>query len=126
MLHENAPRAVSQYHTSADDLDFVQPSCLADSFGKCLSILQVLEANKKYLNRNPKCEPQLGKRDLYGSIGGQTDARTSELAMLWVLNISDGKNSLLDIAERSSMDFNFINNAAHALLGHDLLQTVDP
>jgi aminopeptidase-like protein len=114
-----------EYHTSGDNLDFVRPSYLGHSLKTCLSVLQVLEANKKYLNRNPKCEPQLGKRGLYRSVGGQTDARTSELAMLWVLNMSDGSKSLLDIAERSGLDFSLVNDAAQALLKQDLLQIFD-
>ncbi|MBW4594234.1 MAG: DUF4910 domain-containing protein [Brasilonema angustatum HA4187-MV1] len=110
-----------EYHTSADNLDFVQPQFLADSFSKCLSTLHILENNKKYLNQNPKCEPQLGKRGLYGAIGGQTDTKITELAMLWVLNLSDGDHTLLDIADRAGMSFDFINKAVNALLKHDLL-----
>ena len=111
-----------EYHTSADNLELVQPQYLADSFSKCFSVLHILENNKKYLNQNPKCEPQLGKRGLYGAIGGQTDTKMREMAMLWVLNLSDGNHSLLDIADRSSMSFDSINQAADALLQHDLLQ----
>ncbi|MBP5975399.1 DUF4910 domain-containing protein [Brasilonema sp. CT11] len=110
-----------EYHTSADNLDFVQPQFLADSFSKCLSTLHILENNKKYLNQNPKCEPQLGKRGLYSAIGGQTYTKITELAMLWVLNLSDGDHTLLDIADRAGMSFDFINKAANALLKHDLL-----
>ncbi len=110
-----------EYHTSADNLDFVQPQYLADSFSKCLSVLHILENNKKYLNQNPKCEPQLGKRGLYGAIGGQSDTKMREMAMLWVLNLSDGNHTLLDIADRSGMSFDSINQAADALLEHDLL-----
>lgn len=111
-----------EYHTSADNLELVQPQYLADSFSKCFSVLHILENNKKYLNQNPKCEPQLGKRGLYGAIGGQTDTKMREMAMLWVLNLSDGNHSLLEIADRSSMSFDSINQAADALLQHDLLQ----
>ena len=111
----------SEYHTSADNLAFVQPTSLADSFAKCLAGLYVLENNRCYLNQNPKCEPQLGKRGLYRAIGGHSDARLHELAMLWVLNFSDGQHTLLDIAERAGMDFRAIKTAASALLAHDLL-----
>ena len=111
-----------EYHTSADNLQFVKPEYLADSFSKCLSILNILENNKKYLNQNPKCEPQLGKRGLYRAIGGQQDGKLRELAILWVLNLSDGNSSLLDIAERSEIPFDIINGAADALLEHDLLK----
>ena len=111
-----------EYHTSADNLDFVQPAYLGDSFAKYLAVLDVLENNKRYLNTNPKCEPQLGKRGLYGAIGGQADAKVGQLAMLWVLNLSDGCHTLLDIADRSGLRFDLIRNAADALAEHDLLR----
>jgi len=111
-----------EYHTSADNVGFVQPWALADSFWKCLSVLDVLEHNKTYVNQNPKCEPRLGKRGLYRAIGGQADGGGDELAMLWVLNLSDGDHSLLDIAERSGLAFDVIRRAADALLEHDLLK----
>ncbi len=113
-----------EYHTSADNLDFVKPASLADSFEKCLKVLVLLEGNFTYLNLNPKCEPQLGKRGLYQTIGGQTDARQFELAMLWVLNLSDGKRSLLDIAEHSGTEFGLVRKAADALVQHTLLKEV--
>jgi aminopeptidase-like protein len=114
-----------QYHTSADDLDFVKPESLADSFSKCLSVFRILENNRTYLNQNPKCEPQLGRRGLYQMIGGSSDARSNERAMLWVLNLSDGNYSLLQIAEESGIPFESINTAAAALLGGGLLKEVD-
>ena len=110
-----------EYHTSADDLNFVQPQYLADSFSKCLLILNILDNNRVYLNQNPKCEPQLGKRGLYRAIGGQKDSGLDEMAILWVLNLSDGENSLFKIAERSAMPFDSIKNSADALLEHGLL-----
>lgn len=111
-----------EYHTSADNLNFVQPQYLADSFYECLLILHTLDNNKVYLNQNPKCEPQLGKRGLYRVIGGQKDSGLNEMAILWVLNLSDGNHTLLDIAERSGLPFDVIKTAADALLEHDLLE----
>lgn len=105
-----------EYHTSADNLDFVKMDYLADSFSKYLSVLNLLEKNKKYINQNPKCEPQLGKRGLYSSIG------TNELALLWVLNLSDGNNTLLDISDRANLDFNSIYKAATIMLENNLLK----
>ena len=104
-----------EYHTSADNLEFVSSEYLGESLRAVLYILFVLENNRSYLNTNPKCEPQLGKRGLYKSIGDK------ELAMLWVLNLSDGKHSLLDIAERSGIDFKKIKAAASLLSKGDLL-----
>ena len=111
-----------EYHTSADNLDFVQPLALADSFSKCWSMLYILENNKTYVNQNAKCEPQLGKRGLYQMIGGQADRQTQEMAMLWVLNLSDGCHRLLDIAEKSGINFDTIKKAADALMENHLLK----
>ena len=112
-----------QYHTSADNLDFVQPSLLAESFALGLKIIDLLENNVAYANQNPKCEPQLGKRGLYRKIGG-VEGGVDELALLWVLNLSDGSQSLLDISERSGCAFDMIKHAADVLLDHHLLKQV--
>lgn len=113
-----------EYHTSADNLDFVQPEYLADSIEKYLKIIFTLENNSTYLNLNPKCEPQLGKRGLYRMIGSQKLGGINELAMFWVLNLSDGTNSLLDISIRSGLIFEQIKAAADALHAHDLLEEI--
>jgi aminopeptidase-like protein len=110
-----------QYHTSADNLELVQPVSLADSFSLYLSILNVLENNKKYSSQNQKCEPQLGKRGLYQAIGGQNDGKLRELAMLWVLNLSDGNNTLLDISDRSGLKFDLVKDAADNLCNYHLI-----
>jgi aminopeptidase-like protein len=111
-----------EYHTSADNLEFVRAEFLADSYAKCLAIIEVLENNKTFINLNPMCEPQLGKRGLYRSIGGDSAENVNELALLWVLNQSDGHNSLLDIAEKSGMNFPVILKAANKLREHNLLR----
>jgi aminopeptidase-like protein len=110
-----------EYHTSADDLDLVRPDQLADSLRLCLEIVEVLEGNAVYRSENPKCEPQLGKRGLYRSTGGMAEAGVDELALLWVLNLSDGRHSLLDIVERSGYSFAAIKRAADLLARHGLL-----
>lgn len=110
-----------QYHTSADNLDFVRPDALAGSLEVYLAVIRILENNDRWMNLNPKCEPQLGKRGLYRAIGGLADAGRLELALLWVLNLSDGNHSLLDIAERSGLDFHLVEQAAKALAESHLL-----
>ncbi len=111
-----------EYHTSADNLDFVKPSSLADSWKKCRSVVETLEGNRTYINQNPKCEPQLGRRGLYRAISGQAERGQQEMAIFWVLNLSDGTHSLLDIAERAAMSFPVIKTAADALSAHQLLK----
>jgi aminopeptidase-like protein len=121
-----------QYHTSADNLDFVQPRYIAESLKTYLKVVDILENNRVYLNTNPKCEPQLGKRGLYEALGGRTDSPVREYAieyaMLWVLNMSDGAHSLLEIAERANLSFDVVSKAAEMLGQNGLLSpaTVAP
>jgi aminopeptidase-like protein len=113
-----------QYHTSADDMDFIGSEYLADSLGKYLAVIDVLERDGRYLNTSPKGEPQLGKRGLYRPVGGDIP-ESRMLAILWVLNLSDGKHSLLDIAERSKLPFDVIAGVAEELIDKDLLIEVE-
>jgi aminopeptidase-like protein len=112
----------AEYHTSADDLDLVRPEALRDSFDAVLEVCSVLEGNSRYVNLNPECEPQLGRRGLFRTVGGRKSQSTDELALLWVLNLSDGRHTLLDIAERSGMPFPEIRAAADALIEVELLE----
>ena len=109
-----------EYHTSADNLSFIQPGQLEDSLRVCAGIAEILEKNRRYRNLSPFCEPQLGKRNLYRSTGGESIGVEIN-ARLWVLNLSDGENSLLDIAGRSGLTFTAIREAADVLLESGLL-----
>jgi aminopeptidase-like protein len=112
-----------EYHTSADNLDFIKPRALGASLRVCAAIVDVLEGNGCYRNLNPCCEPQLGRRGLYHSTG--RDGIDAEInARLWVLNLSDGNHSLLDIAERSKLPFAQISDAAELLCTAELLSRI--
>ena len=115
-----------EYHTSADNLDFIKPEFLADTWKKVLEAFEVLEHNARFTNLKPMCEPRLGKYGLYGGGGGQRTGEFSELALLWVLNQSDGNNDLLAIAEKSGMAFRKILAAAQALEVAGLLRKETP
>jgi aminopeptidase-like protein len=114
----------AEYHTSADNLEFIRPSQLAGTLDVCARLTEVLEGNRTYRNLSPFCEPQLGRRGLYGAIGG-SDAGTSNLAKLWVLNLSDGTHSLLDIAGRSRMPFALLRDSARLLCEQGLLEEIE-
>ena len=115
-----------EYHTSADNLDFIRPGYLAESFHAIWSVLAILEGDALPRSTMPKCEPQLGRRGLYSSIGGDKDAPARNMALLWVLNQADGKHSLLEIAERSKMPFEVIAQAARRLQAKGLVEGVGP
>jgi aminopeptidase-like protein len=114
-----------QYHTSADDLTLVTPSSLGESLFQLMQVVQVFEENRRYLNLKPKCEPQLGRRGLYRQMGGIKDAAVREMAILWTLNLSDGRHDLLDIAIRSGIPFPQVSTVADALKEASLLGPVE-
>lgn len=109
-----------EYHTSGDNLGFVAAERLAESYGVLRGALELLEHNRYYMNQQPYAEPQLGKRGLYRAVGG-TSIPGLQFAMLWVLNMSDGNHSLLDVVERSGLGFREVRAAAELLLEHGLL-----
>ena len=110
-----------EYHTSADNLAFIRPESLADSLRLLLETVAVVEGNASFVNQCPYGEPQLGRRGLYDSLGGANERHERQMAMLWVLNQSDGGPSLLDIADRSGLPFFRIQEAAHRLSFAELL-----
>jgi aminopeptidase-like protein len=109
-----------EYHTSADNLELVQPEHLAASLELCLSSVALLQDNQRYMNLRPYGEPQLGKRGVYRALGG-TDIADSQLAIFWVLALCDGQHDLLQIAERSGLAFALVRDAALLLEKQQLL-----
>ena len=110
-----------EYHTSADNLDFITPKALGQSFRMLSDIVEVLERNTIPLNLSPKGEPQLGRYGLFPAIGGHKTNSQRTMAYLWLLNMADGTCSLLDIAEKSGLSFAEISAAADALCDAGLL-----
>jgi aminopeptidase-like protein len=115
-----------EYHTSADNLDFIRPEHLAASYRMLTDVIDIVEEDWTPLNLHPKGEPQLGRRGLYAVLGGDKSTGARAMAMLWVLNLADGTNSLLAIAERSGFPFAEIAQTARLLRDHGLLAEVQP
>lgn len=111
-----------EYHTSADNLSRLSPERLEESLRVCRQAVEVLENNRVYRNRFPHCEPQLGKRNLYQSLGGRSDQQSMQQAMLWLLNMSDGQHSLLEITQRSTLPFSSMVEAAALLSEHSVIE----
>ena len=111
-----------EYHSSGDNLDFVQPEALADSLRILMETVETIEGNGVYLNTHPLGEPQLGRRGLYDALGGANERHERQMALLWVLNQSDGAHSLLDIADRAALPFHRIHFAADKLVECKLIE----
>lgn len=112
-----------EYHTSADNLDLLNPQSLEHSLSVLQKIVQVIETNRRYVNLSPYGEPQLGKRHLYSSTGGAPKSPGYEMALLWMLNYSDGQHDLLDISMKSGLPFVTLVSAADRLKEASLLRS---
>ena len=110
-----------EYHTSADDLSLVQASALEDALNVCLEVFDVLEGDRRYRNLSPKGEPRLGPRGLWEKAPDQAGPSERTTAILWVLNLSDGRHSLLEIAQEAGLPFALVRDAAGDLVRVGLL-----
>jgi aminopeptidase-like protein len=112
-----------EHHTSADDLGFVTAEALADSLAAGIGAIEILDGNRRYVTLNPRCEPQYARRGVFHPVG---EALFDDRALRWVLNLSDGRHSVVDIAERSGCSFRSVAAAAVTLRHHGLLDEVEP
>jgi aminopeptidase-like protein len=126
LIQRSKHGTIPQYHTSADSISSIKSEYLLESYNVIVKTIDIIENDDVYCNTIPKCEPQLGKRGLYGLIGGKKNFATESMAMLWVLNLSDGAHSLLDIAERSNLPFEVIRRVARVLRARGLLAKPQP
>ena len=110
-----------EYHTSADNLDFIRPEHLASSYRMIVALLEIVEHDWRPRSTSPKGEAQLGRRGLYCALGGEREGAAKSMAFLWILNLSDGRHSLLDIAERAKLPFGVVADAARLLKESGLL-----
>ncbi len=113
-----------EYHTSADNKSFISFEAMDQSVNICADIIDTIDLNGTYYNTLPYCEPQLGKRGLYPTLGSVTDTAVAVEAMMWVLNLSDGNNDLLGISKRSRLGFEDISKAAESLVKSGIIRRI--
>jgi aminopeptidase-like protein len=111
-----------EYHTSGDNKNYISFEAMEKSVNKYLAILELLERNKKYINKMPFCEPQLGKRGLYPNLGSQKVTEKFVSTMMWILNLSDGLNDLIDISEKTNIPVVELYPVIDKLIEHDILK----
>jgi aminopeptidase-like protein len=106
-----------EYHTSADNLQFVTAAALGESLRLMRLALGIMDEDRVFLNLSPKGEPRLGSRGLFADV--------ERLGLFWILNFSDGRHSLLDIAQRAHLPFWHLHEGARRLEECGLLAVVN-
>jgi aminopeptidase-like protein len=114
----------NEYHTSLDNKSFINFESIVDTFDHYRMMVEVIENNCKLISKNPYCEPQLGKRNLYSTISGIQIIDINSKALIWILNLSDGQNDLIDISEKSGIHVIEIIKAAKVAICEGLVERV--
>ena len=114
-----------EYHTSLDNLDFVNGAQITESLEIYRDVVGILDSNIVPVSVVQHGEPQLGRRGLYPSTGGAINQPSAKVpvedeapdidAMSWVCFMADGSHDLISIAERSELHFSRILNATRLL-----------
>ena len=145
-IHKSKYYEYNEYHTSADNLDYISSPALIESFEVHKSWIELIESYCFPKRKNKFCEFQLGKRDLYPQIGGTLNQSAHieneetthkrifsfnekvELtgahlnAFQWLMHLADGSISNFEIAKKSGIEITIINEAIAAMSQKDLLE----
>jgi aminopeptidase-like protein len=113
-----------EYHTSADNLDFVTVKGLKDSYDFYIKCINLIEVNHFYKN-NILCEPFLSKHGLYTDIGALKTIENIGEYCRRILYYCDGNNDLIDIYEilKKYMNFKELVNIINILINKKIIYT---
>ena len=110
-----------QYHCSLDNKDIIDFGAMAETIDAYVDLFEIIEANRTWKNTVMFGEPQLSKRNLFRSLGSQIHSEERDNAIWWLLNLADGKHDLIDIAEKSGLDWRLLAEVAEMLNKSELL-----
>lgn len=146
-IHKDKYYEFVEYHTSLDNLDFVQPEGLVQTLDIFLSAIGKLESNCRFRTLVPQCDPMLSKRNLYPSTGGALNQKAvladkehhkfdynmgdggstkgaSIDGMLWLSFLGDGRRDLFDVAELTGISHRKVVKCFQALLNAGVVERV--
>ena len=144
-IHKSKYYEFEEYHTSADDLDYVSASALSETLEVYKEWINLIESYCHPKRTQMCCEFQLGKRDLYPSVGGTLNQSAHEEnsngnnrkfdsnqqvklngthldAFNWLMHLADGSLSNFQIAEKSGLDITVVNESIAAMCQENLVE----
>jgi aminopeptidase-like protein len=97
------------------------PGSLHEALMGLLTVIDVLESNCVYVTGSPDNRPEFTNHGLLPLLAGNAgdDYRR---ALVWVLNLSDGRRTLLDIADQGGFGWDTAKAAARALVTCGLIR----
>jgi aminopeptidase-like protein len=134
-IHKSKYYEYDQYHTSADDLNFISAESILESINVHVDWINLIESFSMPKRKTMACEDQLGSRGLYPLTGGTLNQRAhvensrgfkkrlfnfnqpikihgEHLRIFnWLMHLSDGTNSNFEIAKRAEAKISIVNEA---------------
>jgi aminopeptidase-like protein len=112
----------NEYHTSADNLQFVTEKGLKETYDFYIKCFELIEVNHYYVNTN-LCEPMLGKYGLYNLIGASKirQGNIGEVCRV-ILYYCDGEHDLIDISNKLNIELMEVINILDKLIEKDLVK----
>jgi len=109
----------NEYHTSADNLDFVSEKGMNESYNMYIECINLIEKNRIYSNKT-LCEPFLSKYNLYTLIG-PIDRNSIFFDLVKVIRYIDSKNDLIDISKKLNISIDRLYKIIDLLLENKLI-----
>ena len=114
-----------EYHTSLDNFEFIPVEKLYESFEIYKKIIMNIEINETFEAIHKNCEPKLDKRGLYPTLGSQKETTESVEKIMNLWAFSDGKNDLIDIANRLKKNAYDFKREKEELLKNNLIKIIE-
>ncbi|WP_284651804.1 DUF4910 domain-containing protein [Flavobacterium terrisoli] len=114
-----------EYHTSKDDKSIIDFGALEEYILLLNELVDSIELDGNYTNKSPYGEPQLGKRGLYPTLMAIEERGESLARLLYLLNYSDGKHSLLNISNMMQQPMVSFQNEINQLVEKGLLEKAE-
>ena len=111
-----------EYHTSLDNLNFITPEGLKESYEMMKTAIEILESNK-FWKLKTLGEPQLGKRGLYPTLSTKNSGTTVQ-DLMNVIAYCDGENDLIDISNICGLKFKEVLKIIETLFINELVEEV--
>ena len=117
-----------QYHSSLDNLDFVDGRQIADTLDLYRKLIEKLDVLRIYRNLLPNCEVMLSKHNLYPVTGGaqqpELNGRSELDLILWLLFLCNGSDDIGFISDKLGISWSALMLVAERLVEKGVLEIV--
>jgi len=113
-----------QYHTSEDNMDLISQELIEETTDIYYEIIEKYEKDKRYVGKHKGGEPFLSQYDLYRKISTTGHTKWGKIRN-WVLFLSDGLNTIDDMAVKSGYTRIEIENCINTMIKRGVVDEIN-